>query len=70
MRNGCRELLRLLALSHGPHLSSQDQHSILGGVADVLFVQPARNQRSLVVALDAVIESRCRTLRLCFSATG
>ena len=70
MRNGCRELLRLMAFSHGPHLSSQGQHSILGGVTDVLFVEPAPNQRSLVVALDAVIESRCRTLRLCFSATG
>ena len=64
MRNGYRELLRLLAISHGPHLSGQGQHSILGAVTDVLFVQPARNQRSLVVVLDAVIESRRRTLRL------
>jgi len=36
MRSGYRELLRLLALFHGSHLSSQDQHSILGGPPRVI----------------------------------
>src|SRR5580658_9999462 len=68
VRNSCRELLRLLALPRGLDLSRQGQHSILGGVTDVLFIQPACDQSSLIVLFDAVIPSRCRVFRLRFSA--
>ena len=70
MRNGYRELLRLVAFSHGFNLSGQDQHPILGAVTDVLLIHPACNHGGLIVLFNAVIQSTAAPLAADSAPTG